>query len=171
MKKKVRLRKYRESDLEDLHATLSDEATKKYFRWLYTSYKEQSDLRLKMRLMHQEFGNTRTCAVEDFWTRKYVGEVSGHFSEDEPTTFEVLVIIHPAFRGQGYAKAATMEYMKKALREDGNIEKFRLEIAESNCASKSVAKKLEFDFIKYKKSKSESSEKMEYWEKDVDLIK
>ena len=171
MKKKVRLRKYRESDLEDLHVTLSDEATKRYFFWMYTTYKEQSELRLKMRLMNQEFGNTSTCAVEDFWTRKYVGEVSGHFSEEEPTTFEMLVIIHPAFRGQGYAKAATMEYMKKALREHSNIEKFRLEIAESNSASKSVAKKLEFDFIRYKKSKSESSEKMEYWEKDVDLIK
>ena len=26
-------------------------------------------------------------------------------------------------------------------------------------------------FVRYKKSKSESSEKMEYWEKDADLIK
>ena len=31
MKKKVRLRKYRESDLKDLHVTLSEEATKRYF--------------------------------------------------------------------------------------------------------------------------------------------
>lgn len=171
MNKKVRLRKYRESDLEDLHITLSDEATKKYFPWMYTTYKEQSDLRLKMRLMHQEFGNTSTCAVEDFWTRKYVGEVSGHFSNEEPTVFEMLVIIHPEYRGQGYAKSATMEYMKKAMREHINIEKFRLEIAESNNASKSVAKKLEFDFVRYKDSKNESAQKMEYWEKDADLIK
>lgn len=171
MKKKVRLRKYRESDFENLHVTLSDEATKRYFPRMYTSYKEQSLLRLKTRILDQEFGNTRTCAVEDFWTRKYVGEVTGHFSEDEPTTFEVAVIVHPEYRGQGYAKAATMEYMKKALREYSVIEKFRLEIAESNSASKSVAEKLEFEFVRYKKRKKETDEKMEYWEKDADLIK
>ena len=33
----VRLRKYKESDFEALHETLSDEATKKYFPWMYTS--------------------------------------------------------------------------------------------------------------------------------------
>lgn len=165
MKKKVRLRKYRESDLQVLHEALSDEATKKYFRWMYTTSIEQSDLRLKMRLMHQEFGDNGPCAVEDFWTRKYVGEVDGHFAKDDEDIYELLVIIHPQARGQGYAKSATMEYMKRVLRKHPDFKKFRLEIAESNSASKTVAKKLEFDFIRHKNEIDE--EKMEYWEKDV----
>ena len=45
------------------------------------------------------------------------------------------------------------------------IEKFRLEIAESNTSSKSVAQKLDFEFSRYKDEKSR--EKMEYWEKDA----
>ena len=163
--KKVRLRKYRESDFEALHDTLSDEATKKYFPWMYTSYKEQSMLRLKMRLMSQEFGENAPCAIEDFWTREYVGEVDGHLAKDDPKTLELLIIIHPKARGKNYAKAATMEYMKRVLKTNPDIEKFRLEIAESNTSSKSVAQKLDFEFSRYKDEKN--SEKMEYWEKDA----
>lgn len=161
----VRLRKYKESDFEALHETLSDEATKKYFPWMYTSYKEQSMLRLKMRLMSQKFGEHAPCAIEDFWTREYVGEVDGHFAKDDPKTLEMLIIIHPKARGKNYAKAATMEYMKRILKTHPDIEKFRLEIAESNTSSKAVAKKLDFEFSRYKDEKSR--EKMEYWEKDA----
>ena len=165
MKKKVRLREYRESDFEELHDTLSDNVTRKYFPWMYTTYKDQSMLRLKMRLLSQEFGEDSAYAIEDFWTRKYVGEVNGSLAKDDKDILEMYIIIHPEARGKGYAKAATVEYMKKALKKHPNLKKFRLEIAESNIASKTVAKKLEFDFKKYKDEKKD--EKMEYWEKDV----
>lgn len=55
--------------------------------------------------------------------------------------------------------------MKRILKTHPDIEKFRLEIAESNTSSKAVAKKLDFEFSRYKDEKSR--EKMEYWEKDA----
>ena len=96
---------------------------------------------------------------------EYVGEVDGHLAKDDPKTLELLIIIHPKARGKNYAKAATMEYMKRILKIHPDIEKFRLEIAESNTSSKSVAQKLDFEFSRYKDEKN--SEKMEYWEKDA----
>ena len=116
MKKKVRLRKYRESDLQVLHEALSDEATKRYFPFMYTTCLEQSDLRLRSRLLDQEWGNVNRYLVQDFWTKKPVGEISGRFDRKNKRKMEISIIIHPNSRGKGYANE-TLELVKQYASE------------------------------------------------------
>ena len=81
MKNKVSLRYYKESDLQFLHELLSDELTKRYFPFMYTKSLEESHLRLRTRLQDQEWGNKSRFLVQDFWSRKPVGEISGRYEK------------------------------------------------------------------------------------------
>ena len=159
--KKVRLASYTEDDLQFLHELLSDEETKKYFPLMYTTSIEQSDLRLKMRLMDDKWGNSNRFLIKELLTGRPVGEISGRYSSDIPGIMEIAVLVHPAHRGKGFAKAGTIEFMKYIRKNNKDITKFRMEIADSNSASIAVAQKLEFGFAKQK------SEHMKYFEKDV----
>ena len=161
MKNKVKLRYYTEDDLQFLHEMLSDEKTKKYFPYMYTTSIEQSNLRLKMRLMEQEYDYANRFIIQDTKMRKPVGEISGREAIDNSSIMELAVIIHPSYRNMGYAKVGTLEFMKYIVKNKKDITKFRLEIADGNDASLSLAQKLEFDFSKKK------SENMQYWEKDI----
>ena len=159
--KKVRLASYTKDDLQFLHELLSDEETKKYFPLMYTTSIEQSDLRLKMRLMDNEWGNTNRFLIKELLTDTPVGEISGRNATDIPNIMELSIIIHPSHRGKGFAKAGTIEFMKYIKKHNKNINKFRLEIADSNSSSIAVAQKLEFDLSNGKNIK------MKYFEKDI----
>lgn len=159
--KKVRLASYTEDDFKFLHELLSDEETIKYFPLMYTTSIEQSDLRLKTRLMDQEWGNINRFLIKEALTGKPVGEISGRYTTDIPQVMELAVIIHPSYRGKGFAKAGTIEFMKYIKKHNKDINKFRLEIADGNSASIAVAQKLEFDLTTGK------NDKMKYFEKDV----
>lgn len=140
----VRLRYYRDSDFEFLHELLSDEATKKFFPFMYTIEKEQSSLRLRTRLKDQHFGINTRYVIEDKRKRKAVGEISGRISKDDETCMELAILIHPDFRGQGFAKDGILKFIEKMRELNPNIDRFRMEIAENNKASQAVAKKLDF---------------------------
>ena len=159
--KKVRLASYTEDDLQFLHELLSDEETKKYFPLMYTTSIEQSDLRLKTRLMDQEWGNTNRFLIKEVLTNKPVGKISGRYTTDIPELMELAVIIHPSHRGKGFAKAGTIEFMKYIRKNNKDITKFIMEIADSNSASIAVAQKLEFELTTGK------NVKMKYFEKDA----
>ena len=159
--KKVKLGFYTENDLQFLHELLSDEQTRKYFPLMYTTCMEQSNLRLRTRLLDQEYGCSNTFLIKEFLTGKPIGEVSGRNASDIPNTMELSVIIHPKHRGKGFAKAGTIEFMKYIKKNNKAITRFRLEIADSNSASIAVAQKLEFGFTKQK------NDHMKYFEKDV----
>lgn len=159
--KKVRLASYTKDDLQFLHELLSDEATTKYFPLMYTTSIEQSNLRLKTRLMDQEWGNTNRFLIKEFLTGKPVGEISGRYARDIPSIMELAIIIHPAYREKGFAKAGIIEFMKYLRKNNKDITKFRMEIADNNSASIAVAQKLEFGLTK------QESEHMKYFEKDV----
>lgn len=162
MNRKVSLRNYKESDLQFLHELLSDELTKRYFPFMYTTCLEQSDLRLRSRLLDQEWGNINRYLVQDFWTKKPVGEISGRFDRRNKRKMEISVIIHPDSRGKGYAKASTLEFIKKMKKENPDLETFVMEIARSNESSKSVARKLEF---KLNEDREGESKNTQFWEK------
>lgn len=142
----VRLRYYRDSDFEFLHELLSDEATKQFFPFMYTIEKEQSSLRLRTRLKDQHFGINTRYVIEDKRKRKAVGEISGRISKDDETCMELAILIHPDFRGQGFAKDGILKFIEKMRELNPNIDRFRMEIAENNKASQVVAKKLDFKF-------------------------
>lgn len=159
--KNVRLREYRKRDLKFIHELLSDNATKKYFPYMYTTCMEQSNLRLQTRLMDQEYGIADRFVIEDSIIRKPVGEISGRIATDSSNIMELAIIIHPKYRGAEYAKSGVFEFIKYIMKTHPDITKVRMEIADSNLASLSVANKLEFQFVKNR------NEKMQYWEKDV----
>lgn len=159
--KKVKLGFYTENDLQFLHELLSDEQTRKYFPLMYTTCIEQSSLRLRTRLLDQEYGCSNTFLIKEFLTEKPIGEVSGRNASDIPNTMELSIIIHPKHRGKGFAKSGTIEFMKYIKKHNKAITKFRLEIADSNSASMAVAQKLEFGFTKQK------NDHIKYFEKDV----
>ncbi len=159
--KKIKLGFYTEDDLQFLHELLSDKETRKYFPLMYTTSIEQSYLRLQMRLMDQEAEYANRFVIRDILTRRPVGEISGRTAFDIPSVMELAIIIHPAFRGKGFAKAGAVEFMKHIIKSKKDITKFRMEIADSNNASLAVAHKLEFEFVKNK------NEDMQYWEKEV----
>lgn len=142
---KVKLRFYRESDFEFLHELLSDEVTKKYFPFMYTVEKEQTSLRLRMRLQDQDFGINTRYVIEDMKNRKAVGEISGRPAKDDSSCMELAIIIHPDFRGQGFAKDGTLKFIEKMRALRPEVTRFRMEIAETNKASQAVAKKLDFE--------------------------
>lgn len=162
MNRKVSLRNYKESDLQFLHELLSDEATKRYFPFMYTTCLEQSDLRLRSRLLDQEWGNVNRFLVQDFWTKKPVGEISGRFDRKNKRKMEISIIIHPNSRGKGYAKAGALEFIKRMKKENPDLETFVMEIARSNESSKSVARKLEF---KLNEDREGESKNTQFWEK------
>ena len=97
---KIRLRRYKEKDFEFLHGLLSDEATKKYFPFMYVIEKEQTFLRLKMRLMEldQYFGMNARYVIEDMREKRAVGEVSGRVSKEDCSCMEIAVLVHPDFK-------------------------------------------------------------------------
>lgn len=159
MKNKVKLRGYRESDFEFLHELLSDEASKKYFPFMYTTSKEQSMLRLKARLMDEEWGIDTRYVIEDIFKRP-VGEISGKVARDDNSCMEMAILVHPKHRGKGFAKDGTIAFIKKMNELKPHITKFRMEIAESNKASQAVAKKMEFIL----KGVPNENSKMQYWE-------
>ena len=64
--KKVKLGFYSENDLQFIHELLSDSETRKYFPLMYTTSIEQSDLRLKTRLLDQECGYTNRFLIKEF---------------------------------------------------------------------------------------------------------
>lgn len=165
MKKRVSLRNYKESDLKFLHELLSDELTKKYFPFMYTTCLEQSDLRLRSRLLDQEWGNVNRYLVQDFWSKKPVGEISGRFDRKNKRKMEISIIIHPETRGKGYAKASALEFIKKMKKENPDLETFVMEIARSNESSKAVARKLEF---KLNENREGESKNTQFWEKSKD---
>ena len=167
MNKKVSLRNYRESDLKFLHELLSDELTKKYFPFMYTTCLEQSHLRLRTRLQDPEWGISNRFLVQDFWSKKPVGEISGRFDKKNKRKMEISVIIHPDSRGKGYAKASTLEFIKKMKKENPDLETFVMEIARSNESSKAVARKLEF---RLNEDRDGESKNTQFWEKSKDEL-
>ena len=158
--KKVKLGFYSKNDLQFLHELLSDSETRKHFPLMYTTDIEQSSLRLKTRLLDQECGYANRFLIKEFLTGKPVGEISGRIARDMPSIMELAIIIHPKYRGNGFAKLGTIEFMKFISKNNKNIDKFRLEIADDNYASLEVARKLEFNF-------SKQNNQFQYWEKDA----
>ena len=161
---KIRLRLYKESDLEFLHGLLSDEVTKEYFPFMYTIDKEQTLLRMKMRLQDYEFGINTRFVIEDMKTRKPVGEISGRVAKADSSCMELAILVHPHFRGQGFAKDGILKFIEKMREIKPDITKFRMKIAESNLASQAVAKKLEFKLKSEKEDGSVNKTKMQCWE-------
>ena len=88
---------------------------------------------------------------------KYLGRIA----YDNPNVMELAIIIHPKYRGKGFAKAGVFEYMKHIIDTRNDITRFRMEIEDENYASLGVAKRLEFDLAKYQ------GDKIQYWEKDA----
>lgn len=161
---KIKLRFYRDTDFEFLHGLLSDEVTKKYFPFMYTIEREQTFLRLRTRLQDQHFGLDTRYVIEDARKRKAVGEISGRVAKDDRTCMELAVIIHPDFRGQGFAKDGILKFIEKMREIKPEIGRFRMEIAESNKASQAVAKKLDFKLKGDKEFGSIKKGKFQYWE-------
>ena len=161
---KVRLRFYREKDFEFLHGLLSDEVTKKYFPFMYTVEREQTFLRLRTRLQDQEWGNDTRYVIEDMRKRKPVGEISGRIAKDDKTCMELAILVHPDFRGQGFAKDGILKFIEKMREVKPEITRFRMEIAESNKASQSVAKKLDFKLKSDKEYGTIKKSRMQCWE-------
>lgn len=161
---KVRLRFYRDADFEFLHGLLSDEVTKKYFPFMYTIEKEQTALRLMMRIQDQHWGIDTRYVIEDSRKRKPVGEISGRIAKDDSSCMELAILVHPDFRGQGFAKDGTLKFIEKMRELKPDITKFRMEIAESNKASQSVAKKLEFKLKSDKEYGTIKKSRMQCWE-------
>lgn len=166
--KKVELGFYTKEHLQFLHEMLSDEETKKYFPYMYTTHIDQSRLRLRTRLTDQEWGYKDRFLIIDKKSKEPVGEISGiplrdksFVNKKDKYTMELAIIIHPNYRGQGYAKAGTLAFMKHIIKNRKEINKIRLIIADSNKSSLSVANKLEFTFSKME------NENMQYWEKDI----
>lgn len=159
--KEVELRFYTEDDLEFLHEMLSDKQTARFFPYLYTTSKEQSNLRLKTRIEDQEWGYDTRFVIQDAITKSPVGEISGTKATDRPTTMKLAIVIHPRYRGMGYATAGTIKFMEYIAKNKPDIKKFRMEIADSNDISLKVASKLEFGFEK------DDGENLQYWEKDI----
>lgn len=163
-KNKVKLRFYRDTDLEFLHGLLSDEATKKYFPFMYTERKEQSELSLKTRIQDKEWGIDTRYLIEDAGRKKAVGEISGRPAKDDDDCMELAIIIHPDFRGQGFAKEGILKFIEKMRKIKPSITRFRMLIAENNKASQAVAKKLDFKLKSHEEHESSEKGKLQYWE-------
>lgn len=159
----VKLTYYTENDLQFLHELLSDSEVKKYFPLMYTTCIEQSELRLKARLIDQEYNYTNRFLIKETLNDISVGEISGRYARDIPSTMEVAVLIHPHHRGNGFAKAGTIEFMKYIKKHNKDISKFRLEIADNNYASLKLANELDFKL-------EENKNNMQNFEKDVKEI-
>lgn len=159
--KKVKLGYYSEDDLQFIHELLSDSEVVAHFPYLYTTSIEQSDLRLKMRLLDRESSYANRFLIRDFFSGERVGEISGRVANDNASIMELAIIIHPAFRGKGYAKAATIKFTRYILKHKREITRLRMEIADGNSPSFAVAKSLDFDFARLK------GDDMQFWEKDI----
>ena len=156
-KQRVRLRLYKDADFEFLHGLLSDEATKNEGAW------EQTFIRLRTREEDQRWGCNTRYVIEDKSLKKPVGEISGRVAKDDSECMELAILVHPDFRGQGYAKDGAVAFIAKMRELKPEITKFRMEIEESNKASQAVAKKLEFK-LKSTREIGRSKTKMETWE-------
>lgn len=164
--KNIEFRRYDEQDLNFIHELLSDEATKKYFPFMYTSDISQSELRLKSRLADDWF----LLSKDDFHTlvilneeKEPVGEISYHSVKDNYRTLELVIIIHPKHRGQGYAKAATSKYIEKIREKIRDVDRIRLLIEETNKSSRAVAQSLEFEL----KGRAGIKKTLEKWEREI----
>ena len=161
---KVRLRFYKDADFEFLHGLLSDEVTKKYFPFMYTVEKEQTALRLRTRLQDQHWGMDTRYVIEDARKKIAVGEISGRFAKDDKSCMELAIIVHPDFRGQGFAKDGILKFIEKMREIKPEVTRFRMEIAETNKASQAVAKKLDFKLKGNKEVGSFKKGTFQYWE-------
>lgn len=161
---KVRLRFYKDADFEFLHGLLSDEVTKKYFPFMYTVEKEQSALRLRTRIQDQYWGMDTRYVIEDARRKRAVGEISGRIAKDDNSCMELAIIVHPDFRGQGFAKDGILKFIEKMREVKPDITRFRMEIAESNKASQAVARKLDFKLKGDKEFGSIKKGIFQYWE-------
>ena len=161
MESKVKLRYYTKDDLQFLHEMLSDKDTVKYFPFMYTTSIEDSNLRLKTRLMDQEYDYANRFVIQDIEIGKPVGEISGREASDNANIMELAIVIHPKYRNMGYAKEGIFEFMKYIINKNKGIEKFRMEIADGNNPSLAVAHKLEFSFSK------KTTNNIQSWEKDA----
>lgn len=159
--KNIKLDFYTEEDLHFIYELLSNPEAVEYLPYLYVTSMEQAKLRLLMRLEDKEWEHKRRFLIKDAETDKPIGEISGRTYES-PETMEILIVIHPDFRNQGYARASVYEFMRYIMQEEPSVKKFRMEINLTNLASIEVAKKLEFDF-----QKDKEDSKMGFWEKDV----
>lgn len=160
---RVRLRLFKDKDFEFLHGLLTDSATKKYFRNLYTVTKEGTALRLRNIQEDQYSGYDLRYVIEDKKLKKPVGKISGKIAKDDDKCMELAILVHPDYRGQGYAKEGAIEYIKMMRELRPEIVKYRMEIEESNKASEAVAKKLEFK-LKSVREIGTSKTKMYRWE-------
>lgn len=161
---KIRLRFYRDTDFEFLHGLLSDELTIKYFPYMYTTERAQTSLRLRTRLEDQHWGINTRYVIEDLRKRKPVGEISGRLAKDDKDCMELAILIHPDFRGQGFAKDGILKFIEKMREIKPEVTRFRMEIAESNKASQAVAKKLDFKLKADKEYGDAEKGTFQYWE-------
>ncbi len=164
--KNIKFRRYSEKDLKFIHELLSDEVTKRYFPFMYTSDISQSELRLKSRLADDWF----LLSKDDFHTLvvlnendEPVGEISYHSVKDTYRTLELAIIIHPEHRGQGYAKAAISKYIEKIKKRIKDVDRIRMLIEETNKSSRAVAQSLEFEL----KGRAGIEKTLEKWEKEI----
>lgn len=160
---RVRLRFFKDKDFEFLHGLLTDPVTKQYFRNMYTRTKEGTAHRLLQIEEDQRWGYNLRYVIEDKKIKKPVGKISGTIAKDDDKCIELAVLVHPDYRGQGYAKEGIMEYIKLMRELRPEIVKYRMEIEESNKASEAVAKKLEFK-LKSVREIGPSKTKMFRWE-------
>lgn len=167
---RVRLRLFKEKDFEFLHGLLTDPATKQYFRNLYTITKEGTANRLKGIFEDQYVGYNLRYVIEDKKLKQPVGKISGTIAKDDDKCIELAILVHPDYRGQGYAKEGAIEYIKKMRELRPEIVKYRMEIEESNKASEVVAKKLEFK-LKSVREVGPLKTKMYRWEDREDAEK
>ena len=165
MNKNVNLRFYKNTDFKFLHELLSDEITKKYFPFMYTIVEEQSMLRLKTRIEDQKWGIDTRFVIEDQKIKKAVGEISGRSLKEDNSCMDLAILIHPKFRGKGYAKEGTLKFIEKMRKLKPNIVRFRMVIAESNKASQAVAKKLNFELKSTEEFEIGKNKKFQFWEK------
>lgn len=163
LKERVRLRLFKDKDFEFLHGLLSDPVTKKYFRNLYTVTKEGTANRLRCIQEDQYVGYNLRYVIEDKKLKIPVGKISGTIAKDDDKCIELAILVHPDYRGQGYAKDGALAYIAKMRELRPEISKYRMVIEESNKASQAVAKKLEFK-LKSVREIGPSKTKMETWE-------
>lgn len=167
---RVKLRLFKDKDLDFLHGLLTDPATKKYFKNLYTVTKEGTAHRLLEIEKEQRDGYDLRYVIEDKKLKQPVGKISGTIAKDDDKCIELAILVHPDYRGQGYAKEGAIEYIKKMRELRPEIVKYRMEIEESNKASEAVAKKLEFK-LKSVREVGPLKTKMYRWEDREDAEK
>lgn len=162
---RVRLRLFKDKDLMFTQGLLCDDTTRRYFPMLGAKTGGQAAITLDRWLEDKRWGYDLRYVIEDNETRTPVGVITGTYPKDEDTktALDLAVLVHPAYRGQGYAKDGILAYIKKMKRMKPEIKKYRMIIEESNKSSQAVAKKLEFTLKETKISERTNTE-FQYWE-------